>query len=154
MQPFRLIVVILFYLNALPVMAQSGPETIVKDIYDTYSGPGQIGLWPSDPGPRAMFSARLRPLLEKDYERAETDGIGLLDFDIFVDGQDFDLSDVEIGRAAVSGDRATVEARFRNFGEPKRIVYGFVREDGAWKIDEVWSPDGEYPWALSELLSR
>lgn len=154
MRPIRLILAILFCLTALPVMAQSAPETIVKDIYDTYGGAGQIGLWPSDPGPREMFSARLRPLLEKDYERAESDGIGLLDFDIFVDGQDFDLSDVKIGKATVSGDRATVEARFRNFGEPRRVVYSFVREDGAWKIDEVSSPDGEYPWALSELLSR
>lgn len=154
MRPIRPILTIILCLTFSPVLAQSAPEQIVSDIYDTYGGSAQIGLWPADPGPREMFSERLRPLLEKDFERAESDGIGLLDFDIFVDGQDFDITDVEVGKAAVSGDRATVEARFRNFGEPRRVVYGFVQEDGAWKIDEVTSPDGEYPWTLSELLSR
>ncbi len=154
MRPILLVLTLVLSLTVTPLLAQSAPEGVVSDIYDTYGGSAQIGLWPADPGPREMFSARLKPLLAKDYERAESDGIGLLDFDIFVDGQDFDITDVEIGKAAVSGDRATVEARFRNFGEPRRVVYGFVREDGAWKIDEVTSPDGEYPWTLSELLSR
>jgi hypothetical protein len=132
--------------------AQESPEAIVSEIYGYYTNSNTIGIRPSDPELRPYFVDELTGLLEADDELAGREGLGRLGFDPFVDAQDFAIEDLDISGSGATGDRATVEARFTNFGQPTRIVYSFVRDDGAWLIEEIEAPDGPYPWRLSDLL--
>lgn len=139
---------------AVPAAAQEtgSPEATVKEIYRYYESNGSVGIWPSDPLLKPLFTERLMVLLEADDELAQRQGIGRLGFDPFVDAQDFALQGFDFSTAR-QGEIASVEARFQNFGEPTRIVYTLVREADGWRIADIAAPDGPYPWRLSELLA-
>lgn len=139
-------------LSAGTAAAQQAPDQIVRSIYAEYEGQG-LGVSPTDPDMRAMFSSRLQSMLDEEQKRIDEDGIGLLDFDVFVDGQDFDLSDLTVGTAQVSGDKAQLDVTFLNFGEPRDYRYYFVKESGQWRIDEIESVGVGVGWKLSGLLN-
>ena len=128
------------------------PEAIVGSIYALYEGDG-LGAFPTDPDVQTLFSARTRQLLDEEDKLAQRDGIGRLDFDVFVDAQDWDLSEVSIGAPQVSGDTAVVDASFRNFDEQRTLRYLFVNEDGAWLIDDIVSESADFSWSLTGLLA-
>ncbi len=128
------------------------PEAIVGSIYALYEGDG-LGAFPTDPDVLKLFSARTRLLLEEDDKLAQRDGIGRLDFDVFVDAQDWDLSEVSISKPEVSGETAVVDASFRNFDEQRTLRYLFVNEDGSWLIDDIVSESVDYPWSLTAILA-
>ncbi len=73
-----------------------GPERPVGHIYEFYDGSMAIGVWPTDPDVLPLFSDRLAAELEADDERLETQGMGHLQFDPFIDGQDFAVDGLEI----------------------------------------------------------
>ncbi|TWB46873.1 hypothetical protein FBZ92_14218 [Nitrospirillum viridazoti] len=94
-----------------------------------------------------------------DADRAcekRTQGICALDFDIIIDGQDWDLSGFGL-QAETSGDTATVTARFSNLG-PRVLAYHFVRTGGRWLIDDlvILKDDAgaaDHPWSLKDTLA-
>jgi hypothetical protein len=45
-----------------------------------------------------------------------------------------------------------VRADFANFGEPRSIIFSLVREDGAWRIDDITSTL-QPRWTLSDILA-
>lgn len=98
-------------------------------------------------------SAELNALYQADLERTPAGEMGALGFDPYIDGQDYALSDLEIGAPVLSGDSAVVEVRFSNFGRPTVLTYELVRESDGWKIDDVVSGTGEYPYRLSEIFA-
>lgn len=128
------------------------PDSIVRSIYSAYNGYG-LGTSPTDPEIRDLYSARLRTLLAEEDHRVRRDGLGRLDFDIFVDAQDCDVSNLKVGAPRIDGDKAVVEVGFLNFGEPRQFRFLFVSEDGAWRIDEIVAVNETYPWELTALLS-
>lgn len=73
----------------------------------------------------------------KVCERQEQ-GICAIDFDVIVNGQDWDLSGF-----ALAEDESTetalpiIRASFLNTGTKSEVDYYFISEDGAWKIDEI-----------------
>ncbi|MEJ8571839.1 DUF3828 domain-containing protein [Microbaculum marinum] len=146
---FGLLAALLFSGGAV---AQETPDQVVRSIYATYEGQG-LGISPADPGMREIFSARLQALLAEEDQRIESDGIGLLDFDVFVDGQDFQVTDLQIGKPQVSGDEAHLDVRFLNFGEPREYRYSFVKESGRWRIDEIETVGADTDWKLTSLLN-
>ncbi|MFD1251455.1 MULTISPECIES: DUF3828 domain-containing protein [Devosia] len=97
-------------------------------------------------------SAALNALYDADANSTPEGEMGALDFDPYVDGQDYMLSDLVIGTPEISGDTAVVEVDFKNFDQPMTIYYDLVKEDGGWKIDDVYRTDGEYPYRLSEIF--
>jgi hypothetical protein len=80
--------------------------------------------------------------------------MGALSFDPYIDGQDFDITDLEIGDPVLAGDYAAVEVTFRNFGEPRLLTYELVREDGGWRIEDVVSTSPDSPYRLSEIFAE
>jgi hypothetical protein len=130
------------------------PEAVVNEIYGYYEGANSIGIWPTDPDLRPLFTPRLMEMLEADDELAEQQGIGRLGFDPFIDAQDFVLDDLDVSVAGRSENAAQVEASFTNFGQPTRIVYHLIRNDGRWLIDDIEAPDGPYPWRLGDILDH
>lgn len=103
--------------------------------------------------PRNQLSPTLRQLLEAAEARTPEGDIGPLDFDPFVNGQDFGLTDFSVEATDQNGDDATVVATFKNFDTPQRIVFTLIRRADGWKIDDVESQSPGFEWRLSEILA-
>jgi hypothetical protein len=100
-----------------------------------------------------VYSARLTALFEKDGALAEEQGgLGNLDFDFLSDSQDPNVTDLEIGAPEIDGERATVAVDFKNWDKPTALVFDLVREEGAWRVDDV-RKDGEEGWSLARILA-
>ena len=99
-------------------------------------------------------SQALQALYDNDAKVTPEGEMGALSFDPYIDGQDFDIADFEIGAPGIAGDYASADVTFTNFGEPRSLTYELVRENGGWKIDDVVStnPDNEY--RLTEIFAE
>ncbi len=110
-------------------------KRILGKVYAPYTGPG-------DPAPASWLRFASTDLSERFAHATEdTERCGVLPvsaFDPIVGAQDWQLSDLEpsIQRG---GDTARGTMRFLNFGEATEVVFAFVLEDGAWRIDDVVS---------------
>ena len=133
----------------VPVLAQpqfEDPADLVAYAYEPYSS----GAFPDEM--TELFSPTLKQMWDEMAQRSEEMEMPIIDFDPFINAQDYDLSEIMIADPAIDGDRATVAVSFVNFGEPHEMRFSLVRLDG-WMIDDIESIGGEYPWRLSELLA-
>ncbi len=106
---------------------------------------------------RGRFVDPARSQLDKNDKAAEAgEGVGCIDWDLAADGQDFE--DAEIARTLklgekVSGDRAVVTARFRQFAAPDSstatVEWTLRKVGGAWKVADIASLSND--WRLSSL---
>ncbi|WEK05452.1 MAG: DUF3828 domain-containing protein [Candidatus Devosia phytovorans] len=121
------------------------PEALLEAFYEPYF----TGDFPAD---ESQFrSENLQALYDADAESTPEGEMGALSFDPYVDGQDYEITDLEIGEPVPEEDVVLVEVSFSNFNEPRSLTYELVEEDG-WKINDVVStnPDNEY--RLSEIF--
>lgn len=147
MRRLALVPVLLLAL-AGPAFAQpfETPEALLEAFYEPYFS----NEFPEN---EADFrSAALNALYEADAENTPEGEMGALDFDPYVDGQDFDLADLVIGAAEEGDGWATVDVSFTNFGEPRHITYDLVFEDGSWRIDDLAGQNPEFAYRLSEIF--
>ncbi|MBE7732246.1 DUF3828 domain-containing protein [Devosia faecipullorum] len=98
-------------------------------------------------------SAALNGLYADDDARTPIGEMGALDFDPYVDGQDYEIDNLVIGEPVLSGNSAQVNVSFDNFGRPTALIYDLVFENGGWKIDDVASELAEYPYRLSAIFA-
>lgn len=140
---------------AAPAAAARGvddPRGFVERTYRNYMrGPDAPIEWPA-----FAYSDRLKALFD-DYDRWQhqhQDEVGSLDFDWWINAQDWELSDVVVTDRPDGADRTTEIARFRNSGSAEEIHFLFVRQNGRWYLDDVvqGSGHGEDGWTLSALL--
>lgn len=139
-----------FLLLPAPVAAQptfDDPVVLVEHVYAPYLK----GEFRNDP--RELFSPTLRQLWEDMTARSEELDMPIVDYDPFVNAQDFDISDLVIADPVVTGSQATVAVSFLNFGEPVELRYFLVQGAGGWKIDDIETLGGDYLWRLSETLA-
>lgn len=86
-------------------------------------------------------------------------------YDEAAGGQELDSLDVwtgsvdwRIGRVTLtalrsrSAARQTIVASFRNRGRPVRLIFRWVREQGAWRLDEIVRP-GRRGWTFTQRLA-
>lgn len=101
-------------------------------------------------------SRRLRALFAAYDAAASPDEVGAIDFDWWVNGQDWSLSDVLLAEEEGGPHRRVIAVRFRNFDRASLVRFHFVEEDGRWFLDDVMSGDGRGPddWTLSALLRQ
>jgi hypothetical protein len=125
------------------------PEALLQSFYAPYLA--QDAAFDDE---SEYFSADLQGLYEADAEATPEGEMGALGFDPFIDGQDWDITALEIGAAQTDGDAAVVVVQFDNFGETRALSYDLVREDGSWKIDDVASTTPGSEYRLSEILGR
>lgn len=111
--------------------------------------------WEADPEFRDRFTGPAKKLFDLNDKMPEGE-IGCIDFGPGIDGQDYD--DATIKKTLklaeeVSGDQATVTARFTLFPEgddaKREIQWLMVNEGGKWKIADIVSVTSG--WKLSEL---
>ena len=124
------------------------PQALLEAFYAPYFS----GEFTEDESP--FFSDELEALYAADAEVTPEGEIGALDFDPFVDGQDFELTDFEIGAPGIAGDYASADVTFKNFGEPRSLTFELVREDGGWKIDDVVSNNPDNLYRLSDIFAE
>ena len=119
------------------------PVAFVRERFATYQRGEVPQSWPDRP-----YSPRLARLFER--LAAAEGGEERIEFDWWVNGQDFELDAVEVALEADRGDRRSVLARWRNFGNPDASRFQFVRWQGRWYLDEVVSLTSD--WRLSQVL--
>ena len=111
--------------------------------------------WEADPEFRDRFTGPAKKLFDLNDKMPEGE-IGCIDFGPGIDGQDYD--DATIKKTLklaeeVSGDQATVTARFTLFPEgddsAREIQWVLAKEGGKWKIADIVSVASG--WKLSEL---
>ena len=108
----------------------SDPVTLVTEIYKTYQ------TETDEPGLPHVFSKRLQALVDKDEKEAEG-GVGRIDWDVFIDGQDWKLTELKITPVSQTPSQAQVRATFKNLDKPSDLLFDLVLEDGHWRIDDI-----------------
>jgi hypothetical protein len=132
-----------------PAGVDGDPVALLTAIYKTYTdiGPGEDGV----PELSGVYSKRLQALIDKDEKETPEGDVGRIDWDLFVDGQDWQLTELKIVPALKEATRAEVRATFNNFGEPRDILYTLVLENGHWRIDDI-QETLKPRWTMSKIL--
>lgn len=126
------------------------PRKVVEALYTPYRGAYNDFNWRRWDETQ-LYSSGLNALFEAD--RVEANGeIGRIDFDPWINGQDYDIKALEIGDAEISGDKATVAVDFTNFDSEQNAWVTLVLDDGKWKVDDIENFAPEYPYRLRAIL--
>ena len=148
----RIVLGLLFVL-CLPGLAQAQPFADPLDVLAAlYAGYDVADSAPAIPQ-RELQSDRLNALIEKDANEASGQS-GRIQFDPYVNGQDFDITDVELREPYYAGGRAMVHVQLRNFGAPQNLGFMLVNENGGWKIDNVWGVAEDHGYDLLDILQQ
>ncbi len=144
----RLILAVLVLLSLGPGAAiaapfDSDPVSLIEAIYKTYET--------DNPGLPHIYSKRLQALIGKDEKETPEGMVGRIDWDVFVDGQDWKLTALKIALVSKSADKAQVRATFKNFDQPSNMLIDLVREDGRWRVDDVTKTIPPR-WTMSKIL--
>lgn len=114
-------------------------------------GPYVEGRLPADQD--ELLTPSLRALLEAERQDVAAGALPALDFDPFVNGQDFELDALVVSDPMVDGDAATVIVAFTNFGVGQQLRFSLLRRTEGWKIDDIESLNDGEGWRLSTLLA-
>ena len=139
---------------AAPAAAARGvedPVAFVRGVYEAYRAEPDGA--PDDPV--FAYSNRLRLLFDayQAWAARHDDLVGPLDFDWWINAQDWQLGPVEVAEEERGEDRRIVVARFTNAGRAEVNRFRFIRQHRRWFLDDVVNGDGHANgWVLSELL--
>jgi Protein of unknown function (DUF3828) len=127
----------------------------VKAIYDTFTKPGSDGV-SIDSGKklRRYFEPQLADAMDKDQKAAHGE-IGKLDFDPFIDAQDWDFKQFDVALKDTAPGRITATVTFNSLKETTTIVLDLVKIKNDWRIyDITWQrdPKTKSPATLRELF--
>jgi hypothetical protein len=143
-------------IGAAPV-ADVAATAFVTKIYDSYKGKGSKGYSiESEADIRRTFEPALAALIIKDEKaaakRKETPA---LEFDPFVDGQEWELSAVSIAVNNTPPNKAVATVSFKNFGLPTKVVLNLVKTKSDWQIANItWSRGDSTPETLLGLFKH
>ncbi len=126
-------------------------EGLVRALYQKYleTAPDTVvGFDFTDPVvAAAYFDPALSKLVVTDAKSEQP----RLNFDPFIEGQEFEIKAVAISAKGVTKTGATVIAQFDNFDEKKTVIFKMVRTSAGWRIADVqWDRN---PQTLRALLS-
>jgi hypothetical protein len=108
------------------------------------------------PDPVRAYSPRLAALFAtyNAWQRRHHDEVGSIDFDWWINAQDWELSNVSVTQADTGPNARTVTAHWRNSDRDDSSRFLFVRIGGRWYLDDATNGTGHGGdgWTLSELL--
>ena len=108
--------------------------------------------------PHHAYSPRLRGLFAAygRWARAHDDLVGSLDFDWWVNAQDWAIEGAAVTELPAGRGRRTIVARWTNYGRTDSSRFLFVRIGSRWYLDDVvnGSGHGDDGWTLSALLRQ
>ena len=143
---------ILAFTGLAAAQAYDTPESLIEAFYAPYlAGPEAFDGKAFDEQ-TTMRSAALQALYDQDAADTPAGDQGTLDFDPYIGGQDWTITDLVMEEAQVDGDTATIDVSFKNFGEARNLTYELVKEDGGWKINDLVSKTPGDEFRLSEIF--
>jgi uncharacterized protein DUF3828 len=117
--------------------AEPSAKSFVEAIYAAYKGKNANGiLLDTDAAVRRYFEPKLAALIIKDRRDARGE-IGKLDFDPFIDAQDWEIDTVDIALREVAPDKTSATVSFKNLGEPHSVVLDLVKLKAGWRIADI-----------------
>ena len=136
--------------TAAHAAGESSPADVAAAIYHIYAGPKgdyQTGNL-DDKRVVVYLSKSLRAALKAMDARSKKLNEPILDFDPVTDSQDPEVEKLTI---APEGDAAAIATFFS--GDVKHVIrYSFVREDGAWKVDDISGGAGDETFDLRDII--
>jgi hypothetical protein len=127
------------FATTLRASADASALAFVADIYNAYKGKEAKGRPLDDERAiRRAFEPALAALTVRDQKLAAKRGeVGLLDFDPFVDAQDWEISDVDIAVDDIAAGKATVTVKFINFNKPATVRLDLIKIKNDWRIADI-----------------
>lgn len=154
-----MVVVIVMVVGCGPSSAESSGQSemyrFVKKIYDSFQKAGLEEETPHDfDFLYPMASEELTAAMKREEACWKKDDFSQCKYSasLLVGGQDYLITDVSIAEVWKEDGSVEVEAVFKNFGEDRRVVYVFKKENGSFKLQDVLVKD-EYPSSLLKELS-
>ena len=94
--------------------------------------------WNGEDAP-ALFEPRLAAAIARDSDLAGERGevSPILDYDPFVQGQDYEIKGLTISVEETTSRTAGVLVRFRNAGKPVAIRFDLLRLEDGWRIRDM-----------------
>ena len=87
-----------------------------------------------------------------DAKETREGEVGRIDWDVFIDGQDWKLTELKITPVSQTLSQAQVRATFKNFDKPSDMLFDLVLEDGHWRIDDI-EKTLKPRWNMSKILT-
>ena len=118
----------------------------VTDVYNGYKGNDSPGhALDSEPVIRRYFEPSLAALMIKDQKLAAKRGeVGSLDFDPFVDAQEWEISEFDIAVSDPAPGKAIATVKFTNLGKPTVVTLDLIAIKNEWRIRDItWQIDGK-----------
>jgi len=136
-------------ISAPVLAADASASAFVTAIYNAYKGKDAKGV-PLDNERviRRYFEPTLAAAMAKDQKAAaRRNEVGLLDFDPFLEAQDWDVGAFDIAvsdAAAAAAGTAKATVKFVNQGEAMTVVLDLVQVKNDWRVyDITWLHDGK-----------
>jgi hypothetical protein len=151
----RLFAVLAFLLAAVfPAAAFDDPKELVEAFYAPYSEQDFDKFIELKGDEDSFFSEGLKALYAQDAADSERlGGIARIDFDPWINGQDFQITELFIGDGELTSDTtATVPVDFKNFDTVNNSWVYAVKEADGWKIDDIENFSPEFPYRLRAIL--
>jgi hypothetical protein len=136
--------------------ADTSARAFVAAIYDTYVGKNGNGIaLDGDQQVQHYFEPSLAALILQDQkDAARRKEVTTLDFDPFVDAQDWDIAAFNIAINDKGVDKVSATVQFNNFGKARTVVLDLVKIKNEWKISDIaWTPH-ENPNTLRALYGH
>ncbi len=118
----------------------------VTDLYSGYKGNDSPGhALDTERAIRHYFEPSLAALMVKDQKIAAKRGeVGLLDFDPFVDAQEWDISDFDIAAADIAPGNATRPSSSSISAKRRPPCSTLVKIKNDWRVSDItWLRDGK-----------
>jgi hypothetical protein len=126
--------------------AEGSALAFVTDIYNGYKGSDSRGrALDGEAAIRRYFEPSLAALMVKDQKAAAKRGeVGLLDFDPFVDAQEWEISAFDIAVSDTAPGKAIATVKFTNLGKPTIVTLDLIASKNEWRIRDItWQIDGK-----------
>lgn len=123
--------------------AEPSARDFVTAIYDAYKGKDAKGRpLDGDAAIRRYFEPKLAGAMIKDRRAASRRReVGTLDFDPFVDAQDWEIASFDIAVNDTGPGKAAATVKFANSGSNSIVVLDLINIKGDWKISNItWTP--------------
>jgi hypothetical protein len=119
--------------------ADATAKAFVAKIYDAYKGKNSKGISiETEAAVRSYFEPSLAAQIIKDEkDAAKRKQVPTLEFDPFIDSQEWELSDVNIAVNGALPNKAVATVSFKNFGLPMKIVLQLVKMKNDWQIVDI-----------------
>ena len=100
-----------------------------------------------------LYSSELNAQFAAADASSSEDSPGPIDFDVFVNAQDYQLTDLVIGDPVDEGAGVKVPVSLKNFGDAQSLLFHLIKEGGGWKINDIESLTPGSTWKLTTLLT-